>query len=274
MKILLTGASSYVGAKIYTDLKNEFDVIGTYNSNKLFDELRQLDITNQEDVSKLIDEIKPNWIIHVAANANAGLCEKNPEEAVEINQKGTEYIVEAANKIGARIIFISSYAAINHKSVYAKTKLEGEEIVKRTSAGYVVLRPAHIVGYSPNTKNDRQFNRFLRNLLDGVPAIYDTSWKFQPTYLKHISEVIQVILKKGIMNETIPIAVPELKSRFDLARDILTPFNINVDSEDRKDDTPSFNEDLSKLKELNLPEYTYSEMIKEILSEIRQYFDV
>ncbi len=66
--------------------------------------------------------------------------------------------------------------------------------------------------------------------------------------------------------------MPELKSRFDLAKDILTPFNIEVQSEDKQDKSPIFSEDLSVLKELNLPEYTYSEMIDNIIQEIKDNF--
>lgn len=47
MKILITGASSYLGAKIYEDFKNDFDVIWTYNFNKLFDEFVKLDLTKK-----------------------------------------------------------------------------------------------------------------------------------------------------------------------------------------------------------------------------------
>lgn len=271
MNVLITGASSYVGANIYSILKNNYSVVGTYHSHKLFPELELLDITNQKDVEEFVYSKKPDVIIHVAANPNASWCEKNPDEAVKINQESTRYLVNSANKINAKFIFISSYAVINHKSVYAKTKLESEKIVKDTHAGYIILRPAHIVGYSPNTENDRQFNRFLKDIVEKTPAIYDTSWKFQPTYLKHITEIILKILKSNIWNETFEVAAPELKSRYDLAKDILSPFGVDVKPENKNDNSPTFNADLSKLKKLGLPEYTYDEMIKGIVQEIKEY---
>lgn len=274
MKLLITGASGYVGSKLYTDLKTKFDTIGTYNSNKLFSELKKLDVTDEKKVATFIGESKPDCIIHVANNPSVGWCQKNPEKAIEINEKSTEYVLSAANKIHAKVIYISSYAVINHHSKYAQTKLASEQILKKNSEKYVILRLGHVIGYSPNTVNDRQFNRFLRNLLDGTPAVYDTSWKFQPTYLRHVSEVIQTILEKGITNEIIPIAVPEIKSRFEIAKDILTPFNIKVTAIDKRDKTPIFNESLNKLKELDLPTYIYSEMIENILSEIRINFKI
>jgi len=271
MKILITGASSYVGASIYARLKDKYSVVGTYKSHKLFPELEFLDITDKQGVMDFVLKKKPDVIIHVAANASGSWCEKNPEQAIAINQQGTRHIVDSANAVNSKVILISSFAIINTDSVYAHTKIASEQYVKEVKAGYIVLRPAHIVGFSPNTINDRQFNRFLKNIVEGVPAVYDTSWKFQPTWLRHLDEVIEEILKRGIINETIPVSVPELKTRYELANDILPKFNVAVTSEDKHDPTPTFSGKLNKLKELKLPQYTYDEMIVGIVQEIKDY---
>lgn len=271
MKVLITGASSYVGASIYDRLRDKYSVVGTYNSHKLFPALEFLDITDKQGVTDFVLAKKPDVIIHVAANANGSWCEKNPEQAIAINQHGTKHIVDSANAVNSKIILISSFAAVNTNSLYGRTKIASEQYVKETKAGYVILRPSLILGLSPNTINDRPFNRFLRNIVDDVPAIYDTSWRFQPTWLRHLDEVIEEILKRGIINETIPVSVPELKSRYEIARDILPKFNVNVIPEDKHDPTPTFSEKLNKLKELKLPQYTYTEMITGIVQEIKDF---
>lgn len=273
MKILITGASSYVGARIYSDLKNKFDVIGTYYTNKLFPELELLDIRNKSEVEKFVQKTKPDVIVHVAANASGSWCEQNPEQAIAINQDGTQNIAEAANDFNAKVIFISSLAVANTESLYGRTKIAGENFVKNVKNGDIILRPSLIVGFSPNTTNDRPFNRFLKSITEQTPAIYDTSWKFQPTWLKHISEIIELIIEKNIVNEIIPICVPEIKTRYDIAKDVLTDFGIDVISEDKKDPTPNFSDDLKKLQKLNLPIYTYDQMVKGIQEEIRNYLN-
>jgi dTDP-4-dehydrorhamnose reductase len=264
--VLVTGASSYVGAGIYIYLKQFFNIIGTYNSNKLFPELIKMDITNKEEVFGVIGKTKPDYIIHVAANPNAKWCEANPKEAITLN----ENVVEAANANSAKLIYISSFAAINPTNLYGKTKLDGETITKETKSGWVILRPSLIIGYSPNTINDRPFNRFLKNISENKPASYDISWKFQPTELAHLSEVTKACIDKKINEEIIPVAVPELKSRFDLAKDILTPFKKSVSVIDAKDSSPIFEQSLAKLKELNLPTYTYNEIISKIVKETKE----
>lgn len=270
MKILIIGASSYVGARIYFDLYKEFDVVGTYNSSQLSKSFIKLDITDNVDVETVLEREKPDYIIDIAASANSRWCESNPNEAVLLNEKSTQYIVDVANKINSKIIYISSFAAFNPDNIYGKTKYNSEQIVKKTKSGWVILRPSLILGFSPNTENDRPFNRLLKNLDEGTPAEYDTSWKFQPTYLGHLSEVISEIIKKNIQNQLIPVAVEDLKSRYDTANDILSPFGVKVTPIDNHD-TAHFSEkkDLSLLKKLGLPTYTYSQMIEKIIFETR-----
>lgn len=269
IKILITGASSYVGARIYLDLKDKYEVVGTYNTTSLSDELLQLDTKDSKSVHALVEKVKPDVIVHAAANASAKWCEAHPDEAIALNQEATKYIVEAANTIKAKIIFISSFAAEDLGSLYGRTKSESEKIVQEATNGYLILRPSLVIGFSPNTTNDRPFNRFLKNIDEKTPAIYDTSWKFQPTYLRHISEVIDLAIERNINKETIPIAIEGLKSRYDIARDILTPFGILVTPEDKNDKTAVLTDDLKKLKELKLRVYEYQQMIDLIVDEIK-----
>lgn len=270
MKVLITGASGYIGAKIYEGLKNKHNVIGTYNSNKFYDDLIKLDITNEFDVLKLVKEVKPDYIIHIAAIPRGSTCDKCPEKAIAINQEGTRFLVHAANLVNSKMIFMSSFAAAFPKNLYGETKSESEKLVRNVKAGYIILRPSLTLGYSPNTTNNSPFNRLLKNIKDEHEVLYDAVWIFQPTWLKHIYEIIEVILKRNILNELIPIAVPEITTRYGYAKDILAPFNIKVKKDNCESTRKGFKGDLNKLKELDLPEYTYSEIIEGIIKEIKE----
>lgn len=268
-EVLITGASSYVGARLYYDLREKFDVVGTYHNTHLSEALVALDTTDQKAVKKLVEEVQPNTIVHAAANASAKWCEDHPKEAKVLNEEATKSIVDAAQAVGAGVIFISSFAALDTSNVYGQTKAAGEQAVKGLSR-WVILRPSLVVGFSPNTTNDRPFNRLLKNIEEGTPAIYDTSWRFQPSYLGHISEVITLVIDKGINAETIPVAVAALKSRFDIAKDILGKFGIEVTPEDKHDQTFVIEDDLSQLKELGLPMYQYDQIIRACVDEIKR----
>jgi len=269
MKILLTGANGYIGQRLYFDLEKSFDVVGTYHHTPLSKKFIKLDVTSPKEITDCLTQQKPDFIVHVAANANPRWCEANPEAAYALNEIATKSIVAAANAIQTKVIFISSFAAITPTNVYGKTKHNSEDYVKTTKQGFIILRLSLAIGFSPNTTNDRPFNRMLKNLDENTPAIYDTSWKFQPTYVGHISEVIKSVIEQNILNETIPVAVPEVKSRFDLARDILAAFNITVTPEDKHDQSPAHVEDLTQLSQLKLPQYSYKQIINKIIDEIK-----
>lgn len=270
MKILLTGANSYVGARLYLDVSKVHDVVGTYAHNPLSEKLVQLDIIDRNAVKSLVSQVSPDIIIHCANNADARWCEANPDAAVKLNQESTKSIVDAADSCGAKVIYISSFAAFVPNNVYAKTKFESEKIIEKTQTGYLILRPSFILGFSPNTTNDRPFNRLLKNLDQKTEAIYDMSWKFQVTYIGHISEVILACIERNIWNHMIPLTVEGLKTRYDTAYDILSPFGVTVKPVDKNDTLPVLENDLHQLKELALPQYTYANMIATIVNEIKQ----
>lgn len=269
-KVLITGASSYVGARIYSDLKSVFDVVGTYHTNNLFPELIKLDITDKNEVLKVTKEVRPDYIVHVAANPNGRAVDADPSAARELNELGTKHLVDAANEIGVKIIYISSFAAINPSNLYGETKLHGEEYVRNTKAGWVILRPSLIIGLSQNITNDRPFNRILKNITEKTPAVYDNNWQFQVTSLNHLSRIVRSVIEKEIFNEIIPVASEELVTRYMIARDILQPFGISAEIAPEKDNSPIFKEDLIKLRDLDLPTYKYQEVIDLIITELKK----
>ena len=75
-------------------------------------------------------------------------------------------------------------------------------------------------------------------------------------------------MEKNILNETIHIAVKELKSRYDIAKDILEPFGIPVIAIDSQDTAPVTTDSLDMLEKLHVPQYSYEEIIGKILEEI------
>jgi len=270
MKILMIGANSYVGARLYFDLKDKYELIGTYFSdkNKLSDTFVQLDITNKEQVEQTINKIKPEIIIHVASNASSKWCNENPEAAERLNVDGTRNIVESANKISAKVLYISTTAIYNKDTKYATTKLDAEEIIKDTKTGWFILRPSLVYGYSPHIPSDRPFDRILKNIDQGIKAEYDNVQKTQLTWIGHISEVISEVLKRNIWNETVVVVSLGMKSRYDMAKDILTPFNIEVLPKDGEKGA-TYEGSTKELERLGLPTHTYEEIIQNIISEIR-----
>ena len=275
MKVLVTGASGYVGAKLYQDLKDsgEHEVIGTcYGSNRkpLFPELEMLNIRDVLEVYEFFQRTKPEVVVHTAANSSASWCEKNIAEAVNLNFNGTFKVVLGVREVGAKLIYISSFAAIEPDNVYGYTKALGEKVVRKEQ-DYVVVRASTIYGQSPNTQNDRPHNRLLRSIEGCGPEKYEASIRFQPTWLRHLSEVVREVIKRDIKDEVIPVAVKDLMTRFEIAGDILRGFGVEVKPDYHPERLSKDPVDLSKLAELDLPRYDFEVMLPVIVEEINRY---
>lgn len=270
MKIIVTGASSYVGARIFFDLKEKYSLIGTYLHNQLSPQFIKLDLANKDDVKKTLLEIKPEIIIHVANYPNSKNAGNNEENYISLNKKATQYIVENANEIGSKVIFISSLAATNPSDIYGKLKVESEELVKTVKAGYLILRSSLMIGFSPNTKNDRPFNRILKCLDDRTKLVaFDTSWKLQPSYVGHLSQIIDKVIENNYWNKTIFVYINKVVTQYQIAKDILSRFDISVLPEDKHMNIPLATNDLVEMKRFDLIPKTYKELIEKVIDEIK-----
>lgn len=268
-RIFLTGASSYVGARMYRDLKDAYEVTGTYFANPLFEELLQLDLTDKEALASAIGNVRPDVVIHVANYPTPRDAPGNEDRYLALNKTATDHVVTQANQAGAAVIFISSQAAKDTGNIYGKLKHESEETVKRAQHGYLILRPGWIVGMSPNTTNDRPFNRILRCLEDrSKTAEFDTSWHLRPTYVGHLASISDHVITHGSWNQTIPVLMPQTTTAYDIARDILTPFGVIVHPINTHMDMPQ-DHDTTDMEVFNLHPRTYQEMITTIIEEIR-----
>ena len=128
----------------------------------------QLDITDKDAVLSVIEEIKPDAIIHCAAwtAVDAAEDEENKDKVHAINALGTQYIADAAKSVDSKMLYLSTdyvfdgkgdrpwepddkcYAPLN---VYGQSKLDGELAVSSTLDKYFIVRIAWVFGL--NGKN-------------------------------------------------------------------------------------------------------------------------
>ncbi len=272
MKLLLIGANSYVGARIFYDLREKYDIVGTFHNHPLSESFIKLDITEKQAINDTFSNIRPDMVIHVANYPSPSNVKNNEANFIKLNKNTTEYITQNANNIGAKVIFISSQAANNPgNDLYSELKLKSEEIIKTVKEGYLNLRPSLMVGFSPNTTNPRPFNRILKCLDDkSIIGEFDISWKLQPTYVGFLSQIIDKAITKNIWNETIPVFINEVVTQYQIAHDILNHFGVSVKEIDKHINIPLSQEDLTLLNSLNLFPHTYKEMISLIIEEIKE----
>ncbi len=272
-RILVTGANSYVGARVFSELSEALpgQVSGTYHRSQLLPEFLKMDLAQPPSVHELVQSMQPSWIVQIAAIPNQAGCAKDENYAEKVNLEGVKALVAAANAVGSRIIFVSSEAAYD-QTLYGRLKKQAEEAIKETAAGWVILQPAMIFGLSPNTTNDRPYNRLLRAIEKKAPVSVDSALKFYPTWLGHMSEVVRLVIERNILNETIAVVGERLSSRFEIAQRLLPGFQIEVKEEGGKDTGSNAPLTQDALRRLQLPVYTSDQIINYIIDETKSHF--
>ena len=174
MKVLVTGVAGQLGHDVMNELaKRGYEGIGTdiapayagAEDNTPVTKMSyvSLDITNEEAVSKVINDLRPDVVVHCAAWTAVDLAEDEDKQAKvrDINANGTAYIAKSCKEVGAKMVYISTdyvfdgqgetpwqpdckdYAPL---SVYGQTKLEGELAVASTLDQYFIVRIAWVFG--------------------------------------------------------------------------------------------------------------------------------
>jgi len=165
-RIMITGASGQLGLALHRLLKeqDDYELLRTDACESEDGTIRALDITDEEAINVYVDNMKPDVIINCAALTAVDLCESAQEKAYLINALGPKFIALAAEKNNATLVHISTDyvfdgqgkvpytedAVTNPISVYGKTKLAGEELVREVCTKYFILRTAWVYGEGKN----------------------------------------------------------------------------------------------------------------------------
>jgi dTDP-4-dehydrorhamnose reductase len=234
-RILICGANGLLGQRLSLMLstQSDYEVLSTsversfVFDHKLFD-YTQLDIVNRSDVKSLASSFQPDVIMNAAAATNVDWCESNREEAWKVNVTAVENLAEAARKVGAQIIHISSDYVFDGRSgpydeqakpnpigYYGKTKLASENAVRAAEAPYAILRTNVLYGSGIGVKAN--FALWVINSLKAGKQITVVDDQFgNPTFVGDLA--LAMIKSFELKREGIfHIGGGEQLSRFDFA---------------------------------------------------------
>jgi len=97
-----------------------------------------LEVTSRRSAEDWLEKHRPDVVIHLAGFKQAPGGELAPHEVVRINTTGTQYVVNAADRVGKKVILASTCKACDPETVYGASKLIAERIV--LNAGGSVAR--------------------------------------------------------------------------------------------------------------------------------------
>ena len=177
MKILVTGASGFIGSVLTQHLEYKHSVIRhskqdiTESTNNSF----SVNINSNSNWDQCLEDV--NAIVHLAAVAHNK--SDDPDFINEVNVKGTINLAQQAVKAGVkRFIFISSIGVLGNSttnaraydehsnvsphSEYAQSKLDAErallEIAKETDLEIIIIRPVLVYGKGAPGNFDKLVN--------------------------------------------------------------------------------------------------------------------
>lgn len=204
MNILVTGANGQLGNCLRNAAKNS-------NDNYIFTDVAELDITNADAVTKMVEDNKINVIVNCAAYTNVDKAEDDAEFAEVLNAGAVSNLANAAKKADATLIHVSTDYVFggdivntplseNHQvnpiGVYGITKLHGEQAVADAGCKALIFRTAWL--YSEYGKN---FVKTMLNLTSTKPelkVVFDQVGS--PTYAQDLADAIFHIVENRKMD--------------------------------------------------------------------------
>ena len=155
MKILLLGKNGQVGWELQRSLAPLGEVVACD-----FDSAGELkaDFSQPESLLPLIRALQPNVIVNAAAHTAVDKAESEPDLARAINATAPGLIAREAQALGALLIHYSTDYVFDGSgsaprgedapkgplSVYGRTKLEGEELVRASGCAHLILRTSWV----------------------------------------------------------------------------------------------------------------------------------
>ncbi len=208
-KVLVTGANGLLGSKI-VEKGEDYEVYPTHATHPLFSKSLKMNITNENAVKRVISKVRPDIVIHTAAETNVDKCESNREYALKVNAEATKILAETCNQVNAKFVYVSTDyvfdgergqyveedepSPVNH---YGLTKLMGEKYVKDICERLLILRTSVLYGTHAQKSNFAKW--VVAALIKGKPfTIVDDHYN-SPTLADNLAEVILEMINQEIV---------------------------------------------------------------------------
>lgn len=196
MKILITGATGFVGSRFVARWQGEYTLLTPSHT--------ELPIDNADAALHYVSTANPDVVLHLAAISNTWHCEQHPDESRAINVLGAVNMAQAAKAVGAKFIFFSSdqiyngneelgglpeTIAVRPENVYGRDKLEAERLITEVDEAAVLLRATWM--YDAELEGMRTHPNFVVNIANALRT--QTPLRFATREYRGITNIREVV---------------------------------------------------------------------------------
>jgi len=199
-RILIIGQNGQVAWELQRSLATLGELhIASRDSNTL-----PVDLAQPDSIHPLIQQLRPHWIINAAAYTAVDEAESEAKLAMTINGDAPTALAAAAKDVDALLVHYSTnYVfdgtaehpyheadATNPQSVYGRSKLAGEEGIRRSGCAHLILRTSWVYG-----ARGHNFLRTMCRMAREYETLRIVADQFgSPTWSRNIAEATSQIL--------------------------------------------------------------------------------
>ena len=169
VKVAVIGANGQLGTELCLQFAEKHRVFPLTHGD--------IEVSDIDDVSSVLNEIKPNLVVNTAAFHNLPECEKNPELSFRVNSIGALNLAKITSQIGAKLVHYSTDNVFDGTrkqpylesdktaplNIFGLTKLNGEIIIKNYSSRHFILRLSGIYGTTACRARGKNFITMMQN---------------------------------------------------------------------------------------------------------------
>jgi len=203
VKVAVTGANGQLGTDLCQALHN-FDVIPFTHAD--------IEIADMASVREAMLKHKPAVIINTAAYVRVDDCEDEKEKAFQVNALGARNVAVVAQELGARLVHLSTDYVFGGEtesrttpytefdtpiplSIYGKSKLAGESLVRHFCLRHFIVRASGLFGVAGSSGKGGNFIETMLRLArerDELRVVNDQV--FSPTYTRELAQKISQLM--------------------------------------------------------------------------------
>ncbi len=217
-KILLTGSNGLLGQKIVhniiTKRSNSYQLLATSKGNNRISTsggytYQSMDITDSAEIDAIVDSFKPDIIINTAAMTNVDECEGKKELCQKLNVEAVMYLINAARRVDAHLIHLSTDFIFNGAngpykeedeanplSYYGQSKYDAERLLQESDIKWSVVRTIIVYGVGEEMSRSNIVLWAKEALEKGDPLTIVNDQFRSPTLAEDLAEGCLLIAEK------------------------------------------------------------------------------